>query len=116
MPDLRYFVGGVSVTGVATTGFRTLTPGRGVSIDTASAPAFEWAASRTALLYRIEFESAGGEVLLAAIVRAPLTRYAAPPLLRERAGTAPFRWRVVALGTGGNVLDRTGWSDASFPG
>jgi hypothetical protein len=116
MPELRYYVGGAGAVGVAATGFRTLSPGAGSTIDGLAAPAFEWAASHTALLYRIEFESADGEMLLAAIVKAPLVRYTAPRLLRERVGAETFRWRVVALGTGGRVLDRTVWAEASFPG
>ena len=117
MPHLRYHVGAAAAVGVATTGFRTLAPRAGTSFDpTGEAPDFMWAAAPAALLYRIEFESADGQMLLAAIVRAPLLRYAAPPMLRERAGTAPFRWRVIALGAGGRVLDRTAWNAAGFTG
>jgi hypothetical protein len=71
----------------------------------------EWGAA----VYRVEFVDADGAPLLEALTRRERTSYAAPPLLREKAGDArTVQWRVAALDANGTVLKRSGWRVLRF--
>jgi len=52
--------------------------------------------------------------LLSAILLRGATLYRAPSWLREQAKTNSFKWRIVALDSGGNRLAETGWRNLRF--
>jgi hypothetical protein len=93
-----------------------MAPIAGVELEPSANPGFAWSAAASAVLYRVEFQDMDGRVLLEALVPGGQTSYTVPPILRERAGAASFRWRVVALGVGGRMLDATPWREIRFGG
>jgi hypothetical protein len=109
MPALRYVVGGASATGAPVSGFRALAPNEGFAPAHALPLTFVWTAHAHALYTRLEIERAddAGRVLEVVLPRGS-EHYRAPPWLAERA-VGSLRWRVVALGAGGRVLQTTVW-------
>ncbi|MGH7468227.1 MAG: hypothetical protein ACRENP_09600 [Longimicrobiales bacterium] len=112
MPMLRYVVGSGLVSESASTSRETLpllAPAPQTALDRTRATAFSWETLAQAALYRIEFQTEDGTVLLSALVPGELASYAAPPLLAERAAGRTIRWRVVATDAAGRELARSAW-------
>lgn len=118
MPVLRYVVGsGQTIAEVPDLLHRVLTPvspAPGAVLDPAVPTIFTWRTFADAALYSIEFEAAGREALLSALVPAAVAGYRVPPWFADRAAGEPFRWRVIAHDTGGRILARSGWRTATF--
>ncbi len=122
MPVLRYVVGvtpadapnaGGARVGVTPTGgafaLQLIAPANDATLSRDSLVRVQWQPVGGAAFYRVEFERIDGAALLSALVRAPATRYDVPPMVRETAGNADVRWRVVAVGARGSVVRRSVW-------
>jgi hypothetical protein len=109
LPVLRYFVGaGPPPTAAALT---LLTPGEGPGPARGGALVFswDWSGGAEASVFRLEITEEGGKSILSALLPGGVRAYRAPSWLRERAGDAPVRWRVTALGEKGKSLAESQW-------
>ncbi len=111
IPPLRYFVGGAQ--GLPNSPIAgklyQLLPEEDSMLGTTDALDFSWTDIPHVVLYRLEVDDSGNDRVLAALLPAGLTSYRAPSWLPERASAGPLRWRVAALGLGGEVLVSTPW-------
>lgn len=99
--------GGVSTGGAFA--LQLIAPANDATLSRDSLVRVQWQPASGATFYRVEFERIDGATLLSALVRAPVTRYEVPPMVRETAGNADVRWRVVAVGARGSVVRRSAW-------
>ena len=116
LPTLRYYVGSAAEAAelAAARPLGLLLPAEGVQ-PAAPPPTFAWNPIDNVLTYRLEIEHAeDGEPVLQAVVQQGIASYAAPPWLAERAAGAALRWRVVALGPGGEALETSPWRSLTF--
>lgn len=120
LPVLRLAVG--AALGALGTGPLLLAPA--AASDTGSAPGpagaaaeFSWVDPPGAMLLRLELRgTADGEAeVLSALIRPGVGRYAAPPWVMAEQRSKPLRWRVVALGAGGNALGASEWRALVWP-
>jgi hypothetical protein len=115
MPTLRYFVGsGLDVAALAAADLALVAPAEAATVAEGAVTEFSWTPSRTAgpgavQLYRLEVETVGAEPVLAAVVQQGIGVYRAPFFRLEDHAGGVLRWRVVALGTGGEELVATAW-------
>jgi hypothetical protein len=111
LPMLRYYIGGSGMRRVAPAPgiLHALHPIDGDTLGLAQPVTFSWTEMPQAALYRLQVESAGGDVPLRAVVPASLNSYRAPPWLTEAPSAAPFRWRIEALDFEGHLVGRTPW-------
>ncbi len=113
LPTLRYVVGSGGPLGEATRdeGLMLLSPAAGARPDSAGArlPAFLWEALPLANRYRMEIERADGTPVFDALVAGSVAAYRPPPILAERAGAEPLRWRVRAEDATGREIARSTW-------
>jgi hypothetical protein len=112
LPPLRYVVGAgnsdLSET-IESTQLRALTPIADAAIAGDAPIDFTWTESAMrAAFFRVEIENDSGEVLSAIVPRGPAS-YRAPSWLREKAGTAPLKWRVLALDLLGRTIAEVPW-------
>ena len=114
MPVLRYTVGGRdnSATAVSSRALQLLEPEDGATLHLDSVNVVRWEGAWGAAFYRVEFADASGAIVLEALLRKGVTRYAVPPMVRERASEGVIRWRVLALNESGSVLRKSAWRHA----
>jgi hypothetical protein len=60
-------------------------------------------------LVRVEVQTTGGELVVAALVQPGTGAYRLPPWVREKATDKRLRWRVVALDVRGRATGSSGW-------
>jgi hypothetical protein len=110
LPTLRYVVGsgGGTANDRGSRGLALLRPALDAVVSGA-ATTFAWTPLPTAHRYRLEIERADGTPVFEALVAGDVAAYRAPPVLAERAGTGPLRWRVRAEDVLGNEVARSGW-------
>ena len=118
MPVLRWVVGSGESALAATETPRALVlaaPADGAVVAPDSTPTLRWMEQWGAAVYRVEFADADGAPLLEALTRREHAWYAAPPLLREKAGDArTVKWRVTAIDANGTVIRRSAWRVLRF--
>jgi hypothetical protein len=114
MPPLRYVVGAGSSNlseTVASSQLRPLSPIADAAVAGDSPLDFTWIeGGARAAFFRIEFQNSSGEEIHSAILPRGPGLYRAPSYLRERAGGADVRWRVVALDLLGRKVQETQWT------
>lgn len=111
MPVLRYVVGsggGIAVPEPGREAIRLLTPAADGPVAADAPLVFTWQEISHAVLYRVEIETARGELVFSALASAGTAGYRAPPWLRERL-TGDLRWRVVATDAAGRPVGRSVW-------
>lgn len=116
IPPLRYYVGSAASQLVAPRPgqLAALAPATDAALAPEAPVDFSWTTVPQATLYRLEVQTTEGEPVLSALVRPPMAGYRAPAWLPEQASNQPMHWRIVALNSGGAVLDRTGWRSLRF--
>jgi len=110
MPFLRYFVGTPealasvrqSVQATGRDSIVLVLPEDGAKAEPRRAVVVSWLDKPNVAHYRVEFSNEK-ETVFTAIVRPGVAQYEAPPFLLERP-EKKLRWRVVALGRGGEVV------------
>ena len=115
LPTLRYYVGSAAEAAALASArpLGLLLPAAGAL--PAGPASFAWNPVENVLAYRLEIErTQDGEPLLRAVVQQGIATYAAPPWLAERAAGAALRWRVVALGPGGDPVEESPWRSLKF--
>ena len=115
LPTLRYYVGSAAEAAALASArpLGLLLPAAGAL--PAGPATFAWNPVENVLAYRLEIErTQDGEPLLRAVVQQGIATYAAPPWLAERAAGAALRWRVVALGPGGDPVEESPWRSLKF--
>jgi len=115
LPTLRYYVGSAAEAAALASArpLGLLLPAAGAL--PAGPATFAWNPVENVLAYRLEIErTQDGEPLLRAVVQQGIATYAAPPWLAERAAGAELRWRVVALGPGGDPVEESPWRSLKF--
>jgi hypothetical protein len=115
LPTLRYYVGSAAEAAALASArpLGLLLPAAGAL--PAGPASFAWNPVENVLAYRLEIErTQDGEPLLRAVVQQGIATYAAPPWLAERAAGAELRWRVVALGPGGDPVEESPWRSLKF--
>jgi hypothetical protein len=115
LPTLRYYVGSAAEAAALASArpLGLLLPAAGAL--PAGPASFAWNPVENVLAYRLEIErTEDGEPLLRAVVQQGIATYAAPPWLAERAAGAALRWRVVALGPGGDPVEESPWRSLKF--
>jgi hypothetical protein len=110
MPVLRYYVGGGS-------GLPAIAEAKGklALVEPADRAIFaendfvdfNWTAVEGATLYRLELETEQSTPLLSAILPGGINSYRAPSWLKEKAGDAGLRWRVLAFDQSRNQIGET---------
>ena len=118
MPVLRYLVGSGQVLSSEPAGdehrLTLLGPSAGARLDSMTPTTFTWESIPHVALYRVEFGTEDNPRAFAALAPGGVAGYRAPPLLTDRLGQGPFRWRVVAVDGAGRELARSAWRDARF--
>ena len=118
LPPLRYVVGAGGSELARTQDpdeLVVLSPALEATVPPDSAVDFAWSEpSAHAAYHRLEVENPAGEILLSAIVPRGIGVYRAPPWLREKAGEAALRWRVVALDLAGDPIRASHWRRLRF--
>ncbi|MDP2471498.1 MAG: hypothetical protein Q8W46_11550 [Candidatus Palauibacterales bacterium] len=108
IPPLRYYVGSAGPLGASSEGLALVLPEEDAAAPAGDPLVFTWNPAASVLLYRLEVENEAGELILEAYVQPGIEAYLAPPWLQERA-TGDLRWRVIALGPGGDRVGETPW-------
>jgi hypothetical protein len=116
LPTLRYVVGsgGATVNDRGGRALALLRPALGATVT--GGATFAWTPLPTARRYRLEVERADGTPVFEALVAGDVAAYRAPPVLAERAGTGPLRWRVRAVDALGREVARSGWRALTLGG
>ncbi|MCH9647906.1 MAG: hypothetical protein K0U98_06680 [Deltaproteobacteria bacterium] len=116
LPTLRYFVGSAREGGDFAAGGGELRLLQPLKEATVAAPVvFAWTVSPNTLIYRLEVETVeGSQELLSAVLQQGIASYAAPSWLAEKASGKALRWRVIALGPGGQKHSSSRWREFSF--
>jgi hypothetical protein len=111
LPVLRYFVGSGGSTPAASSAgqLALLLPADHASIAPDQPLDFSWSEIEPAAFYRLEVEDLTGRPVLSALLYPRVGIYRAPPWVKEKAGSGPLRWRVVALDQTGKPLAETPW-------
>jgi hypothetical protein len=113
IPPLRYYVGSARPIGISDEGLALVSPDDGADVPPGDPLVFAWNAAASVVLYRLEVEQADKEPLLEAYVQPGVEAYLAPPWLSSRSA-GDLRWRVVALGPGGDSVGETTWRTFRF--
>lgn len=109
IPPLRYYVGSGTGIGVAADGLALLLPEEGARVPLDEPAVFRWSGGAGASLHRLELRDENGGEVLSALLEPDVGFYRAPPWLPERLPSPAFRWRVVALGAGGERIAESPW-------
>jgi|HigsolmetaAR202D_1030399.scaffolds.fasta_scaffold03622_2 hypothetical protein len=106
IPPLRYYVGNAVDPAVSSHSLTLLAPGAGTAWPAERPLTFSWSQAPSAMLYRLEIAE-GAAIKHSAIVQQGVGAYLAPSWLTANASR--LRWRVIALGPNGEVIQRTDW-------
>jgi hypothetical protein len=106
IPPLRYYVGNAFDPAASGHSLALLAPGIGASWPAQQPVTFSWSQTPSAMLYRLEIAE-GPAIRHSAILQQGVGTYLAPSWLTANASR--LRWRVIALGPNGEVIQRTDW-------
>lgn len=106
IPPLRYFIGGNDSRTSA--GLLTLLAPAENEEWPADAVEFNWTASASGALYRLDIADDGGATILSALLPPGVGVYRAPTWLKERTN-GRVRWRVSELEDSGKAVKESGW-------
>jgi len=106
IPPLRYFIGGND--GRTSAGLLTLLSPTENEEWPAEAVEFNWTASTSGALYRIDIADDRGATILSALLPPGVGVYRAPTWLKERT-VGRVRWRVSELEDSGRTVKESGW-------
>ena len=109
MPILRYVVGSAAADGVPAGGVRLLAPADALPVPADGSLDVSWREGPGAALYRVEVQTTGGELVVAALVQPGTGAYRLPPWVREKTTDKRLRWRVVALDVRGRATESSAW-------
>jgi hypothetical protein len=113
LPVLNYFVGGdVGNQQIGT--LALLAPNDMAVLPVDNAVEFRWSDAPQGAFHRLEIETTDGKFILSALFPSKTGIYHAPPWLKEKAGGAVLRWRIVALDKSGKPIDETRWRSLKF--
>ena len=111
LPVLRYLVGGGAnaqpAAPAAASTLALLLPEEGKALPRREPVDFVWREMAGTAFYRLELEDVAGKLILSALSPAGVTRYRAPSWLKDKAGEAIVRWRVLALDPAGAPISET---------
>ena len=106
IPPLRYYIGSGTQTSSGT--LTLLSPAENEEWP-ADAIEFNWSASSSAALYKLEITNDDGATILSALLPPGIGSYRAPSWLKERSTNGRLRWRVTELEEKGNTVKESGW-------
>lgn len=111
MPVLRYYVGTLSAPLMPGTDshVQQLLPREGASIARGGPFEFSWTEARSVPFWRLEVRGANDTKIADAVLTAGIGSYRLPPWAVEKIATGELQWRVVALGSDGEVMATTVW-------
>lgn len=112
IPPLRYYVGNAFDPAANSHTLSLLTPGTNAVWPVNQPLTFGWSQTPAAMLYRLEIAE-GTVIKHSAIVQQGVGTYLAPTWLTQTSGTS-LRWRLIALGPDGEVIQRTPWRDVEL--
>jgi hypothetical protein len=110
MPVLRYYVGGGSglpTAAEAKARFALVEPADRATFAESDFVDFNWTAVEGVAFYRLEVETGQSTSVLSAILLGGINSYRAPSWLKEKAGEAELRWRVLAFDQSRNQIGET---------
>lgn len=109
IPPLRYYVGNAFDPSVNSHTLSLLTPMPHAPWPASQPLTFGWSQTPAAMLYRLEVAE-GAVIKHSAILQQGVGTYLAPDWLAQPSDS-PLRWRVIALGPQGEVVQRTEWRE-----